>query len=371
MMNCGNALGRMRMTLMAVLMILAFSAPLFAATVTTVLVEVPKTTYKREPWTPLAGTKAEDRFVKAVIVAGSNTELGADARVIVSLDVQIAINPNSKTEALATCSLDSAQAFHLAHVRGTYHTLGGGGQGGGGTAGKDPIWEGIGFDSANCEYAECKNEAPAANPAEVSCDKKIQTYDIDGKTLAEVIDNLKQYATEHFGGEEEFGSCNSGVNIDGKQGLFDQIKETKCPVCNMEHEIWKTRYGYKTLTVTEVSIIIVPNWTEYANASAAAKKEWDRFILKLTAHEEKHHAFAVEWANAVIEQLKDMKGIGWARERSKSGELSILVFSARDAKIQQEEKDTCDAKNKKYDEETDHGRKKIGEEEGAVLRDIE
>jgi len=41
-------------------------------------------------------------------------------------------------------------------------------------------------------------------------------------------------------------------------------------------------------------VLRLPEWTNYSSASAAAQREWDRMIAKLTAHEQRHVDIAVE-----------------------------------------------------------------------------
>lgn len=47
----------------------------------------------------------------------------------------------------------------------------------------------------------------------------------------------------------------------------------------------------------------LPTWTRYNRASAAAKREWNRMMEKLRAHEQRHVDIAVEEANALAEDL--------------------------------------------------------------------
>jgi hypothetical protein len=47
----------------------------------------------------------------------------------------------------------------------------------------------------------------------------------------------------------------------------------------------------------------LPQWTGYSRASTAAKAEWDRMLAKLTAHEDRHMAIAIEEGNALAGDL--------------------------------------------------------------------
>jgi hypothetical protein len=47
----------------------------------------------------------------------------------------------------------------------------------------------------------------------------------------------------------------------------------------------------------------LPRWTRYADASAGAKREWDRMMGALMAHEERHVTIAIEEANQCAADL--------------------------------------------------------------------
>jgi len=71
----------------------------------------------------------------------------------------------------------------------------------------------------------------------------------------------------------------------------------------------------------------LPTWSGYANASQAAKNEWDRMIMKLDAHEQRHLDIAVEEADACAEDIvgKDMSQVP----------ARVTHFNARMARRQQ------------------------------------
>lgn len=48
----------------------------------------------------------------------------------------------------------------------------------------------------------------------------------------------------------------------------------------------------------------LPVWDDYANATAGAKAEWDRFLKQLRTHEMQHVAEAKTWLDKIIEQVK-------------------------------------------------------------------
>ncbi len=80
-------------------------------------------------------------------------------------------------------------------------------------------------------------------------------------------------------------------------------------------------------------------WSDYASASAAAKREWDRMLEKLQAHEQRHMEIAIEHGDALAKELvgKDISHIS-------------KMVTDRNAEIAIDQK--------KLDDATDHGAKK-------------
>jgi hypothetical protein len=133
---------------------------------------------------------------------------------------------------------------------------------------------------------------------------------VDGATLAEVGDALKSVAEWGRGGGSLRGeTIPVGTSTDLTINLH----------ANLELHLAK--------------------WNDYAGASAAAKKEWDRMIVKLTAHEQRHVDIAIEEFDKVAVALvgKDIS------------EIVPRVTAANAATL---------IRQKKLDTDTDHGRKK-------------
>jgi Bacterial protein of unknown function (DUF922) len=80
-------------------------------------------------------------------------------------------------------------------------------------------------------------------------------------------------------------------------------------------------------------------WADYSSASAAAKREWDRMVEKLKAHEQRHMEIAIEHGDALAKELigKDISRIA-------------PMVTARNALMAKDQK--------KLDDATDHGAKK-------------
>jgi hypothetical protein len=93
----------------------------------------------------------------------------------------------------------------------------------------------------------------------------------------------------------------------------------------------------------------LPSWPGYAAASAAAKKEWDNMIAKLTAHEQRHMDIAIEHGDALAKAL-----VG--------NDIGVIAKM-----VTQENRDMA-ADQKHLDDDTDHG-SKAGVKYGDVSLD--
>jgi hypothetical protein len=93
----------------------------------------------------------------------------------------------------------------------------------------------------------------------------------------------------------------------------------------------------------------LPQWNDYSSASTAAKREWDRMLQKLSAHEQRHMEIAIEHGDALAKDLvgKDIDQIA----------KMVTAANAEMAKDQ-----------RKLDHDTDHG-KRQGVPYGDVFLD--
>lgn len=97
-------------------------------------------------------------------------------------------------------------------------------------------------------------------------------------------------------------------------------------------------------------IFRLPQWTGYAKASAAAQAEWDRMMVKLRDHEQRHLDITIEEADNLA---RDLVG-------KEIGEIPALVTEANKR---------MNDRQVKLDADTDHG-SKDGVKYGGVSLDI-
>jgi predicted secreted Zn-dependent protease len=95
--------------------------------------------------------------------------------------------------------------------------------------------------------------------------------------------------------------------------------------------------------------MVLPQWDGYEQASAAAKKEWNRMIAKLREHEQRHVDIAIEEADSLASAL-----IGEPMSKIAS------MVSAANAKMA--------TRQQELDAKTEHGSKE-GVEFGDVVLD--
>jgi hypothetical protein len=94
----------------------------------------------------------------------------------------------------------------------------------------------------------------------------------------------------------------------------------------------------------------LPRWTKYAEASPAARAEWDQMFAKLAIHENRHVEIAVEEAEALA---RDLIGV-------EIGEIPNLVTTANQ---------TLHTRQEQLDADSDHGARP-GVPFGDVILDI-
>jgi len=186
--------------------------------------------------------------------------------------------------------------------------------------------ESLKTQKAIADSAKAKEEAPEELSTEPTCGNVVPVWDVNarrtkpeikgsGATLAALKSNLNASQGDHW------GEGGGDLTIDKVTGIF--------------------KPGDKfTVTLRGEFINRIPEWTDRNSATDAAKKEWDRFIAKLKAHEECHVAIARKAFDALAAEYPGTK-------ITKVDEL----FKKRKGEIEQAQKDLDAVSN------TDHGRK--------------
>ena len=157
-------------------------------------------------------------------------------------------------------------------------------------------------------------------------DSRTVTYPVSGATEAEVRESLDR----------------SPLSPDGRR----RVGYTQADIS------WEFRYRESggrcrvvSATVTLNVTITLPEWTPPSGATRALRDRWDRFLGALTAHEQGH----VDIALATAQRIEDAL---WRAptQRSCKGYDDVLGRIANDLF------DAAEVEQKKFDEDTDHGR---------------
>lgn len=179
---------------------------------------------------------------------------------------------------------------------------------------------------ALADSSKAEEEKPEELSTEPTCGNVVKVWDVtarrttpqikgSGSTLAALKANLNASQGDHW------GEGGGELTIDEVKGVFKPGDTF-------------------TVTLRGEFINRIPEWTDRNAASDAAKKEWDRFIGKLKAHEECHVTIARKAFEALATEYPGTK-------ITKVNEL----FKKRKGELAQAQKDLDDVTN------TDHGRK--------------
>jgi RHS repeat-associated protein len=184
-----------------------------------------------------------------------------------------------------------------------------------------------------------------------------KTYDVHGKTAAEASANtltasgFKSDKSEPMSGLTSGGSLRV-VNLvvqpsaDGFEGTFVTATET-----------------VKSADVELNQTVTLPNWVERSQASQEDQSAWDSSVTGLRAHEQGHVDINREAAQKLDKSLPGTSGTGGAIT---SGEAYKKAGAQLTQRLNQKVRSTSterDARQKQYDERTNHGRKKANGQE--------
>lgn len=135
-----------------------------------------------------------------------------------------------------------------------------------------------------------------------------KTYGVQGKTLAEIRDSL---VANQIGGTDAVGDCTTAVKVPSIS-KFDEEENPKPKQKGMVEWTIQAKSGPK---VEVDATITLPVLKSDKDLSAAAKKEWQRFLSELSAHEDLHVAAAQGVADEIAEELSKMKATGSGKDK--------------------------------------------------------
>jgi len=136
-----------------------------------------------------------------------------------------------------------------------------------------------------------------------------KTYTVAGSTLEEI---RKDLVKKQIGGTDAVGDCTTGVSVPAIK-KFEEEEDTGFKKKGLVQWFVTAKAGPE-LTID--ATITLPALKSDKDLSPAAKKEWARFLKELSAHEDEHLATAVAEAEAIAQEISDMKGTGQGKDKA-------------------------------------------------------
>lgn len=188
---------------------------------------------------------------------------------------------------------------------------------------------------------------------------KITTYAVSGKTLKEVWASIEKKGPKDPNDNKKVAALTETTIIVADK--WDP--ETRSGRCLTNGKI-ETRVGAKNLSMKVEATIKMPKLGS-KDLSKLAKKEWDRFIVKLDKHEREHQTITEKLAKTMGEEIMKIEGVGLGDDEKKAFEagkaefLKLYGASYSGKKISARIAEAA----KKFDKSSKHGAK-----HGAVLK---
>jgi predicted secreted Zn-dependent protease len=133
---------------------------------------------------------------------------------------------------------------------------------------------------------------------------------VSGDTLEAIQDDLFRADTK-IGGTDGIGDCTTGVSVPAIRNFVE--KENKKPKTKGTVEYTLTAKSGPKVELT--ATITLPQLKSDKKLTDKGKKEWQRFIGALTAHEDAHLAAALKVAEAIATELSEMKAVGVGKDK--------------------------------------------------------
>lgn len=187
---------------------------------------------------------------------------------------------------------------------------------------------------------------------------KMTSYQVTGNTLKEVWDNvLKKGPKDPNDGKKVAALTATEIVVADRWD--PELRRGSC----LDNGKMEAVVGVKNMSITVYGEIKMPKLGSN-KLSKSAKKEWDRFIKKLAAHEREHMDVTEKVAVEMSKVVMKMEGIGLGADDKKAFEAGKKAFLDAYVKAygpKQLSKLIAEA-HKKFDKATKHGAN-----HGAVL----
>jgi predicted secreted Zn-dependent protease len=140
---------------------------------------------------------------------------------------------------------------------------------------------------------------------------KNKTYTVSGDTLEDIWNDIRKKGLK---GSDVVGAADTGVSTPNIT-KFDE-EEDKKAAKKKDEEGWVVT-GKPADVKVEV-VITLPNLKSDRKLSPKAKKEWQRFVKEVSAHEDEHVEAAMNVAKEIAEELTKMRGAGSGKDKKAS-----------------------------------------------------
>lgn len=146
-----------------------------------------------------------------------------------------------------------------------------------------------------------------------------KTYTVEGDTIEAIYNDLLK---KQIGGTDAVGDCSTAVKVPSI-AKFDE-EENKKPRKKGEVE-WtvSAKAGHEVEMDTTITLPVLKSDKKL---SAAAKKEWGRFLKELTAHEDLHVEAAWKVAEEVAAELTKMKATGSGKDKDAAIKAAVAEY---------------------------------------------
>ncbi len=146
-----------------------------------------------------------------------------------------------------------------------------------------------------------------------------KTYTVSGDTLEEIQDDL---FAKQIGGTDAVGDCSTTVTAPS----ISRFDEKENPKPKKKGTVEYTVTAKPGPKVEMTGTITLPVLKSDKKLSAKAKKEWQRFIGKLTAHENEHVKVAQAVADAIADELSGMEGRGAGKDKKTAVKAAVADY---------------------------------------------
>ncbi len=181
--------------------------------------------------------------------------------------------------------------------------------------------------------------------------RKIQTYQVQGRTAAEAFANARQVS----GFKSESGEAMSGLTF-GRMGVINMRVQDSVQPGNSLVDSFAT----SELVSADVKLdqtITLPEWSGRANATPEEQAAWDAGLTGLKQHEDQHATINRTQAEKLDKSLPGTRGSGQAPASGDAQRKARSDFASKVQQKQQRVLDETRKRQRKLDDDTDHGRR--------------